>query len=579
MKKYFKYIKPYWILFLLSPSLMMVEVYCDVTIPLLAGMVVNEGVSNGDVSKVVELLVKMMMYLLLSASAGIGASFCASKASLNFACDLREDIFIKIQKFSFANIDKFTAGSLVTRMTNDISQLQQLVAISLRMAFRAPGMLIGAVIMAYSINKELSMVFVVLIPILALIIYVILSLSHKKFAILQTKVDDMNSSIRESFINVRIIKSLARENYEIDKVNKVNKDLKDTGLSAYRINILQMPLMTLVVNMATIAIVYFGGIGIENESMQIGDITSFITYLTQILMSINMLAMVFLQWSRGIASSNRVSEVLLAKVDLTDDNCKKPEKKVLSGNIEFKDVCFRYYKDNEEHVLTKINVDIKSGETVGIVGSTGCGKTSFVQLIPRLYEADSGSVMVDGADVKDYTFDNLREGISMVLQNNMLFSGTIKENMLWGDTSAEHSELEQVADWSAAQEFISELPKQYETMLGQAGVNLSGGQKQRLCIARALLKKPKILILDDSTSAVDTKTESKIKSHLSNDLDGITKIIIAQRISSVIDADKIIVMNNGVIEAIGVHTDLLESCKTYTEIYSSQMNKEVMIGE
>lgn len=574
MKKYYKYIKPYWIFFVLSPLLMLIEVYCDVKIPELSAQIINDGVMQDDVGTIIKIAGIMLVFIVVAISSGVGASYCSSKASVQFSCDLRDDVFKKIQSFSFANIDKFSTGSLVTRLTNDITQMQQLVNICLRMMFRAPGMLIGAIFMAFTISPDLAIIFVVLVPILATVITVILKMAYKKFASLQVKIDALNSNIREILTNIRVVKALTRENYENGRFEKVNDDLKDTGLKAYRLTILQMPIMTVIVNFATITLLWFASQAFNTGTILIGDISTLITYLTQILMSINMLAMIFLQSSRAVVCSNRILEVLDTNVDISDDNASLPEKRVTTGDIRFENVNFKYYKNNKELVLSNINVDIKSGQTVGIIGSTGCGKTSLVNLIPRLYDVDSGKVYVDGADVKDYSLTHLRDGVAIVLQNNVLFSGSIEDNLRWGGKEAIFTDIERVSKWAAAGEFIEAQEFGYDTWLGQGGVNLSGGQKQRLCIARALLKNPKILILDDSTSAVDTATEGKINSHLHGELNKTTKIIIAQRVNSVIDSDIIIVMNDGKIEAMGKHDDLLENCETYREIHNSQMDKE-----
>lgn len=576
MKRYYKYIKPYWIFFVLSPILMLIEVYCDIKIPALAAEIINSGVNTGDVSQIISIGLQMLCFTVLAAVGGSTASYCASKASVYFSCDVREDVFKRIQNFSFMNIDKFSTGSLVTRLTNDITQLQQLVVMCLRMMFRAPGMLFGALIMVFTINAKIAIIFVLLVPALAIIIYVILKISFVKFDILQTKIDALNSGVREVLTNIRVIKGLTREGYENEKFDTVNTELKDSSLVAYRLSILQMPLMTIVVNAATITVLWFSSIALQNGDILDGDISAFVTYLTQILASVSMIAMVFLQGSRALVSGKRVSEILDTEIDINDDNCKDPERKVTSGDIVFENVDFKYYKNNKELVLSDISIHINSGETVGVIGSTGCGKTSLVHLIPRLYDTDKGRVLVDGLDVKEYSLKHLRDGVSVVLQNNVLFSGTIKENLLWGDQNATQEEIEEVSNWSAASDFIDEANNGYDTLLDQGGVNLSGGQKQRLCIARALLKKPKILILDDSTSAVDTATERRINSHLHGELSNTTKIIIAQRVSSVIDADKIIVLNDGKVEAIGKHDELLKDCITYKEICASQLDtKEV----
>lgn len=576
MKRYSKYIKPYWQYFLLAPSLMMIEVFCDVQIPALAAKIINEGVSNGDANRIYELMVQMALYVVLAIIGGVGASYCASKACVNFSCDLREELFDKIQTFSFRNIDNFSTGSLVTRLTNDVTQMEQLVMISLRMVIRAPGMLIGALIMSFLLNPDLAMIFLVMIPVLSVIIVVLIRMSFKRFGVLQEKVDGLNQTVREALVNVRVIKGLAREDHETEKFKQVNGDLKNTALSAYAITILQLPLMTLIINLCTVAVVYIGGQGVIAGTMEMGDITAFITYTTQILMAVAMLSFVFLQLSRATASSKRICEVLDLNVELSDTSAKHPNKQVETGKIVFQDVNFRYALNNKENVLGGINLEIESGQTVGIIGSTGSGKSSLVQLIPRLYDVNEGAVLVDGVDVRDYSMENLREGIAMVLQNNILFTGTIEDNLRWGDKSATPEQQVQVATWASAHEFIDRMPRQYQNYVQQGGANLSGGQKQRMCIARALLKNPKIIILDDSTSAVDTATERSIRECLANELSGVTTIIIAQRISSVMEADQIIVLNEGEVEGVGTHHALMETCKTYQEVYDSQVNKEVM---
>ncbi len=568
MKKYMKYIKPYWIFFILSPLCMCIEVASDIQIPYYAGQIINLGVANGDTAEIMKLTATMLGYIFLAITSGVGAAYFATRASVNFACDVREDIFKKIQEFSFANVDKFSTGSLITRLTNDITQLQQLVVLCLRMLIRGPGMLIGAIIMAYTINKEIALLFLVLCPVLSLIIYLIVKFSYKKFILLQDKIDELNSRVREVLVNIRVIKAFTREDFEEEKFTQVNTDLKQSSLVAYRITLLQTPLLTIVVNFATIIVLWMGSKALGTDGLLIGDISALITYLTQVLGSVGMMAMIFLQGSKSIVSGKRISEILDTTVELADGST---DKTVTSGDIRFENVSFKYTENNEEMVLRNISIDIKSGETVGIIGSTGCGKTSFAHLIPRLYDANIGDVFVDGVNVKDYSLYNLREGVAVVLQNNILFSGSIKDNLMWGDAKAEMATIEQMSNWAAAEEFISHFNDGYDTKVEQGAVNLSGGQKQRLCIARALLKQPKILILDDSTSAVDTATERKINGHLHNDLKDTTKIIIAQRITSIINASKIIVMDKGIIEAIGTHDELLASCLTYQEIYNSQM--------
>ncbi len=576
MNRYLKYIKPYWINFVLAPVLMLVEVACDVQIPLLVAQIINEGVKTGDTMIILSLAKQMLILISFAIVTGVLASYFASKAAVNFSCDLRDDLFKKIQTFSFANIDTYSTSSLITRLTNDITQVQELVVMCLRMFIRAPGMLVGSVVMAFSINPKLALVFILVVPLLGGICYFVIKRSYEKFSFLQIRIDRLNETVREALINVRVIKSLTRESYEEDKFVAVNGELKKTSLQAYGITILQMPLMTLVINLATLAIMYIGGIGVMNNSMDIGDITAFITYLTQILMSTSMLSMIFLQAARAIASAKRISEVLDTQVDLTDEMALAKDKTVQQGNIRFENVSFKYYKDGAETVLSNINLEIKAGQTVGLIGSTGSGKTSLVQLIPRLYDADTGAVYIDEVNVKDYALNHLRDGVAMVLQNNTLFSGTIDENLMWGDKSSTPSQREEAAKFASAT-FIEELPQKYLTKVDQGGLNLSGGQKQRLCIARALLKKPKILILDDSTSAVDMATEATIQGHLKEDLKEMTKIIIAQRISSVKHADLIVVLNEGEIEQVGTHEQLMLTSKTYQEVHESQMSKEALV--
>ncbi|MFI3238590.1 MAG: ABC transporter ATP-binding protein [Lachnospiraceae bacterium] len=572
MKLYYKHMKPYLIFFIMAPLLMLVEVYCDVKIPSLSAEIINSAVLGESKYVILKTAGTMLLVALTAAAAGIGASFCATNASVNFCHDLREEVFDKIQAFSFYNIDKFSTGSLVTRLTNDVRQVGQIIVMSLRMLFRAPGMLIGAIWMAYSISPSMSIIFIVLTPILALIVFSVLHISYPRFAKLQDKIDALNTTVQEGLINIRVIKAFTREKFEKDKFKVVNENLKNTGLSAYRINILQMPLMTFTVNMTTIAILWFGSKALGKGELLIGDISAFITYLTQILMSVNMIANVFLQSARSIVSARRIREVLTDEIDISDEHALHKDKKVLTGDVRFEQVSFKYYQNSEDAVLSNINVDIRSGQSVGIVGSTGCGKTSFVHLISRLYDATEGTVYVDGMDVKEYSLKNLRDGVAVVLQNNLLFSGSVRENLLWGNEHATDEKIKEAAEFAAASEFVEALGDGYDTKLNQGGLNLSGGQKQRLCIARALLKNTKILILDDSTSAVDTATERKITHHLSNDLKEITKIIIAQRISSVINCDLIIVMDEGEISELGTHEDLLQTSEVYKEIYSSQMD-------
>lgn len=576
MKRYMKYVKPYWYAFILGPILMITEVVGEVLLPKMMADIINVGAANQDVGYIVSKGIMMMVTAVIMALGGVGGAWFASKAAISFGADLRRDVFEKVQTFSFANIDQFSTGSLVTRLTNDVTQIQNVIMMALRMALRAPGMLIGAIIMAFAMNKSLAMILLVILPILLIAIILVLRAAFPRFTALQKKLDALNSNIQEVLTSVRVIKSFVREDYEMDRFEQSNRDLKETGLSAFKVVILQMPLMMMFMNVTTLLVVWFGGKQILVGTMQVGDLTAFTTYITQVLMSLMMVAMIFLNMSRAIASAKRINEVLDTYVDLNDNNAKFPEKKVERGRIEFQNVSFRYYKNSEEKVLDDINIYIEPGQTVGIIGSTGCGKTTMVSMIPRLYDVDEGRVLVDGIDVRDYSLKNLRDGVGMVLQKNVLFSGSIMENLKWGDEEASDEEVFAVAQDAQADPFVRNMTEGYETELGQGGVNVSGGQKQRLCIARALLKKPKILILDDSTSAVDTATESRIRESFSTTLKETTKLIIAQRITSVMDADQIIVLDEGKIVGCGNHSQLMADCVAYKEIYDSQMKEEVL---
>ena len=574
MKRWYKYIKPYLPFFILGPLCMIIEVIGEVLMPKYLSMIIN-GANNKTLSVPGCLGVMGLMILtaVLMMLGGIGGAYFGGKASVNFAADLRSDVFTKVQKFSFANIDKFSSGSLVTRLTNDVTQMQNVVNMALRMLLRAPGMLIGGLIMAIALKPSLSVVFAVTLPLLLISVISIISVGFPRFSRMQTKIDALNSTVQENITNMRVVKSFVREDHEKKKFGKANRDLKDSGISAMRVMIFMSPVMTFFMNITIIAVIWFGGRIVLSGDMDIGDLSAFITYVSQILSSLMMVTVMFMMSSRAIASGKRICEVLDEKLDLTDEDAKQPEKTVTSGRIEFRNVSFRYYKSSTDPVLDNISFTVEPGMTVGIIGSTGCGKTTLVSMIPRLYDADSGEVLVDGVNVKDYSLRNLREGVGMVLQKNVLFSGTIEENLRWGDEHATDAELTAAAKSAQADKFVREFANGYRTELGQGGVNVSGGQKQRLCIARALLKKPKILILDDSTSAVDTVTEAQIRKAFVNELSGSTKIVIAQRISSVCDADMIIVMSDGKITGIGRHDDLLANNEEYREIYESQTGK------
>lgn len=574
MKRWLKYVKPYKKYFILGPLCMIIEVIGEILMPKFFGSIINTVNDGMNVGTVVGICAMMIVTAFLMMAGGVGGAYFGAKAAVNFAGDLRQDIYKKIQSFSFANVDKFETGSLVTRLTNDVTQLQNFVNMLLRMFLRSPGMLIGALVMAIILSPSLSVIFAVIIPIVAVGIFAIVRIGFPRFSIMQKKIDALNTNVQENLTNVRVIKSFVREDHQKGKFYAANKDLKDSAINAMQVVLVMHPMVMLFMHVTTVLILWVGGNQVIGGELLVGDLTAFITYVTQILMSLMMFVMMFISSSRALASSKRISEVLDEIPDLNDFDAKEPEKKIAQGKIEFKDVKFRYYKNSEGAVLQGVNFEILPGETVGIIGSTGCGKTTLVSLIPRFYDADEGQVLVDGTDVRDYSLKNLREGIGMVLQKNVLFSGTIYDNIRWGDDTANDEKIEEFADYAQADLFIKGFSDGYNTELGQGGANLSGGQKQRLCIARALLREPKILILDDSTSAVDTATESRIKDAFSNKLKGMTKIIIAQRISSVCDADKIVVMEEGQVVGIGTHEELLKNSEEYREIYYSQNEKE-----
>ncbi|WP_289285635.1 ABC transporter ATP-binding protein [Parablautia intestinalis] len=575
MKRYWKYVKPYLPAFILGPLFMIVEVIGEVVLPKLMANIINVGAADRNVAYIIGMGITMIFTALLMLAGGVGGAYFGAKAAISFASDLRSDVFDKVQKFSFSNLDQFSTGSLVTRLTNDITQVQNLINMALRMMLRAPGMLIGALIMAFMMNKQLALVILVVVPVLAVLIALVIKTAFPKFNVMQKKLDALNSTIQEVLTNVRVIKSFVRGDYEEERFAAANEELKESSLNAFKVVILNMPIMMCMMNLTTLGIVWFGGKQILAGTMPVGDLTAFTTYIVQILMSLMMLAMVLLQSSRALASLNRITEVLDTEVNLTDEGCRLPDKTVNGGTVEFKDVTFRYYKANKEAVLSHISFKVESGQILGIIGGTGSGKTTLVQMIPRLYDVDEGEVLVDGINVKDYSLKHLRDGVGMVLQKNILFSGSIMENLMWGDAGASRQETIKAARAAQADGFVTSFTDGYETELGQGGVNVSGGQKQRLCIARALLKKPGILILDDSTSAVDTATEAKIRESFTSTLKDTTKIIIAHRITSVMDADQILVLDEGKIVGAGSHEQLLKECGPYQEIYYSQMDKEV----
>ncbi len=554
---------------IIAPTFVIFEVVMQVLIPLLIAYLIDFGVERGDINLVVRLGAVLLLSALLSMLFGIISGTYAARAAAGFSRNLRRKVFYKVQDFSFYNIDKISASGLVTRSTTDITNIQNAYQMMLRVSFRAPIMLIFALVMAFNINPQLSLVYLAVLPFLAIGLYLIISNADPLFHKVFRTYDKLNNVVQENLRGIRVVKSYAREEYEKEKFTDVSESIYKLFSKAERIISLNAPLMQLSVYTSIILIGWLGANLIVDGVMTTGQLVSMVAYTTQILMSLMMLSMILVLISISRASAKRIVEVLDEEIDL--NNNENPINEVKSGDISFQNVSFSYYKSMDNLCLKNINLDIREGETVGILGGTGSGKTSLIQIIPRLYDVTEGSLLVGGRDVREYDITALRNKVSVVLQNNTLFSGTIKENLRWGNKEASDEELIRVCKLAQAHGFIQELPNGYDTHIEQGGSNLSGGQKQRLCIARALLKKPHILILDDSTSAVDTKTESYLRKAFLDEIPRTTKIIIAQRITSVMDADKIVVMDGGKIDAIGTHDELLESNQIYQEVYDTQL--------
>ncbi len=575
----FGYIKQYKKFAILAPLTIMLETVLEVIIPFLMAKIIDIGVKNMDMNYILRTGGLMLGLALLALFFGAVAGRFAAIASTGFAKNLRHALFEKVQSLSFSNIDKFGTPSLITRLTTDVTNSQGVVMMMLRMLIRAPIMFIFATAFAVYINPRLSMVFLIAVPILVGGLSIIMSRAFPRFQIMLKHYDKLNGIVQENLTAIRVVKAYVREGEENEKFRSAAELLRNSQRRAEKLVIFTMPMMQLVMYASMVGIVWFGGNMIIGQTMQPGELMGFLSYVSQILMSLMMVAMVFINIVISKASVTRIMEVLDEEIDITEPAdsekflAEKSEKAPLADTgsyIRFDDLSFSYIKDMENPILSHINLSIGKGETVGIIGGTGSGKSTLVQLIPRLYEATEGAVFVDGMDVKDYPLSVLRDKVSMVLQNNVLFSGTIKENLKWGNSSATDEEIIEACKSASAHDFIMSFPDGYDTLLGQGGVNLSGGQKQRLTIARALLKKPEVIILDDSTSAVDTNTDSRIRKALKEELSDTTTIIIAQRIASVMDADKIVVMDEGRIDAVGNHKELLESNRIYREVYESQ---------
>lgn len=578
IKKLAKSIREYKKESILTPIFVSWEVVMEVIIPLLMANLIDKGMYDGNMNEVLKIGLELVGAAMLSLIFGVLSGSVAAKASAGFAKNLRKDLYYKVQDFSFSNIDKFSTASIITRLTTDVTYVQMAFQMIIRIAVRTPLMLVFSLIMAFGINKELSLIFLILIPIVGGVLGLISTKVYPIFDRVFKKYDNLNEIVEENVSSIRVVKSYVLEEKEKEKFEKTSNEIYKDFTKAEKIMALNSPVMQFAIYSALILISWFGAKIIVNSHMTAlttGELTSLLTYSIQILSSLMMLTMILVMCTMSKASAQRIVEILDEKPDLK--NKKNPIEEVKNGDIEFKNVGFSYVGQKNKEVLKNINLKIKSGETVGIIGGTGDGKSSLINLIPRLYDVSEGKVLVGGVNVKDYDLKALRDKVANVLQKNVLFSGTIKENIRWGDENASDEEVERVCKLAQADEFIQGFDKKYDTYIEQGGTNVSGGQKQRICIARALLKKPKILILDDSTSAVDTKTDSLIRKAFREEIPNTTKIIIAQRISSVQDADKIVVMDNGKIDAIGTHEELLKSNKIYREVYESQtkMTEEI----
>lgn len=568
IKKLYPYMKKYKKYLFLGVACAVLEVVFELLIPLVMAKIVDVGISLGDTGYTIKMGLLMVCMAMISLSFGLALSKFAAIAGQGFGAELREAEYIKIQSYSFKNIEKFSTSSLITRLTTDITMIQNSMTMGIKLLVRAPMMLICACVLAITISPKLAMIFLVSIPVLVISIGLIIKTVKPRFDIMQKKIDNINTVVQENLIGIRVVKSFVRQAKEKEKFKISNDDLVNSSTSAFGLVVLNMPIMQAVVFSSVIGILWFGGNMVYAGTLTVGKLTSFMTYSFQILMSLMMISMVLMMISRSVASASRILEVLEEEPDIV--NPANAVMEVEDGEIEFRNVSFKYEDDSEEENLENINIKIKAGETVGIIGSTGSGKTSLVQLIPRLYDATNGEVFVGGRNVKEYNIEALRNSVAMVLQKNTLFSGTIAENLRWGNAEATEAQIEAAATSSCVDEFIDRLPGRYDMHIEQGGVNVSGGQKQRLCIARAILKNPKVIILDDSTSAVDTATDAKIRKAFAEDLKDTTKIIIAQRVNSVCEADKIIVMDDGRIDDIGTHDELMARCEIYKDVYKSQ---------
>ena len=564
------YLKPYAVFVIMAPLMMALEVFMDLQQPAFMAIVVNDGILGGDMGVITYTCLKMLAAAVIGMVGGFGCTVFAMLASQNYAADLRSGLFRKVESFSFDEIDKFSTGSLVTRLTNDVTQLENLVGMALRMFVRAPLLCIGGIYMALSISAQFGVVLMVCLPVMVVLVVLIFRKIMPIFQSMQKKIDKLNAILQENLSGVRVIKAFVRGDFEKKRFNEANEDLTRTALSAMNIMAVGMPLMMIMMNAVVIAVIYIGGYQVQAAELRVGDVMAAISYMTQILMSFMMMSMVFMMIPRAKASGDRVREVLETRLSIAGGDY---QEEIIHGDIVFEDVSFTYAGGSEEPVLKNISLRAGAGEHIGLLGATGAGKSTLVHLIPRFYDATSGRILIDGVDVREYSLPALRSQIGFVLQESVLFSGTVAENIRWGGPDAAEEAVVQAAEAAQADEYISEMSDGYDSVIGQRGLTLSGGQKQRACIARALLKQPKILILDDSTSALDLGTENRLNAAINAGYTNGTRITIAQRISSVMNADRIYVIDDGAIAAEGSHSELLAGSAIYRDIFESQMGQ------
>ena len=577
IRKLAPYTKGYRIWIILGVLCSAGEAVLELLLPKAMSQIVDVGIANGDKEYILAMGLKMILMALASLVMGVGAAALAARAGMGFGANVRAAEYAQVQRFSFANIEHFSTASLITRLTNDVSSVQMTLMMGMRMLVRAPVMLITALVMALTISLQLSQVFLVVLPLLLLLVAIVIRYVGPFFTALQRSTDDLNLVVQENLNAIRVVKSFVREDREQEKFTQRSETLRDTAERAFSFVVLFVPLVTLIMGGTIMAIMWLGGRYVVGGTMLSGDLIAFFTYASEILMSLMMVAMVMMVLTRSIACGKRIVEVLEEQPEITD-SAADPALTVENGDVDFDHVYFKYHKDSDAWNLEDVCLHIDSGMTVGILGGTGSAKSTLVSLIPRLYEATEGVVSVGGHDVREYTMEALRQGCAMVLQKNTLFSGTIRENLRWGREDATDAEMEEACRMACADEFISRMPDGYDTHIEQGGANVSGGQKQRLCIARAILRRPRVLILDDSTSAVDTATDARIRAALRQALPGSTKLIIAQRISSVMDADLIVVLDDGKISGAGTHDRLMATNRIYQEVYKSQQEGATIDG-